>query len=136
MLEVDVNIWAVLVAAVVYFMIGGLWYSMLFGKQWMELSGMTEEKIKESGSNAGTYLVTFVLLLILSYVLAHMVAYTGAVTLAEGLLVGFWLWFGFVATTMLIDGLYAGRRHKLTAINAGYHLVGILAAAAILTVWV
>lgn len=135
MFEVDINLWAVLVAAVVYFVIGGLWFSVLFGKQWMKLSGITMEEAGKN-SNAGLYGSTFLLQLFLTYVLAHVVAHVGAVTVVDGLITGLWLGLGFVATTMLVDSLYAGRPRKLTAINAGYHLVGIMVAAAILSVWV
>lgn len=134
MFEVDVNIWAVLVATIVYFVIGALWYSVLFGKQWMKLSGITKESMEGSGRVA-PYVATLLLLLILSYVLAHMVAFADAATIGEGMTMGAWLWLGFVATIMLIDAIYAGRSYKLTAINAGYHLVGMMAAAAIISAW-
>jgi len=41
-----VNIWAVLVAAVVSFLVGGVWFSMAcFGKTWMREVKLTEEQI-------------------------------------------------------------------------------------------
>jgi Protein of unknown function (DUF1761) len=44
-----INDWAVLVAAVVAFVMGGLWYSpLLFGKAWVKLRGM------DSAQAAGT----------------------------------------------------------------------------------
>lgn len=135
MFEVDVNLWAVLVATAVYFAVGGLWFSVLFGKQWMKLSKITMEEASKS-SSAGLYVASFLLQLVLTYILAYLVAHIGAATVVEGLITGFWLGLGFVATTMLIDSMYAGRPLKLTAINAGYHLVGIMAAAAIIAAWV
>ena len=44
----SINYWAVLVAALSAFVIGGLWYSVLFEKPWMEENGYTEEKLKNS----------------------------------------------------------------------------------------
>jgi len=42
--EPTTNYWAVLVAALAYWILGAIWYTGLFGKQWMALTGMTEEK--------------------------------------------------------------------------------------------
>jgi len=45
-----INYLAVLVATVVNFVLGGLWYSpLLFGKKWMALMNVTEEEIKKKG---------------------------------------------------------------------------------------
>ena len=38
----DVNWWAIIVAAIVKFVIGGIWYMPLFGKQYRELMGVPE----------------------------------------------------------------------------------------------
>ncbi len=70
----SINYLAVVVAAVAYFMIGGLWYSpLLSAKKWLALSGMTEEQIKASGGGGKAYLGTFVGALVMAYVLAHIV---------------------------------------------------------------
>ncbi len=46
---VDINYWAVLVAAVVSMVIGALWYSpVLFGKLWMKYSGLSDKKLAEA----------------------------------------------------------------------------------------
>ena len=48
-MDVQLNIWAVLVAALSTFLIGGLWYSpAVFGKAWMKENGFTEESLKNS----------------------------------------------------------------------------------------
>ena len=43
----EVNWWAVLVAGFAVFMLGGLWYTALFGKLWVRLNGYSEEKVRE-----------------------------------------------------------------------------------------
>ena len=46
-METSVNYFAVLVAALVTFVIGGIWYSpAVFGKAWMQENGFTEESLK------------------------------------------------------------------------------------------
>src|SRR3982074_2455227 len=50
----QVNYLAVLVAGLVIFLIGGLWYSpLLFAKKWIALQGRTEEQMRAdaAGSN-------------------------------------------------------------------------------------
>ncbi len=42
---VGLNWWAILVATVVAFGIGGLWYGPLFGQAWLKAMGKTEEEI-------------------------------------------------------------------------------------------
>ncbi len=132
MFEADINLWVVLAAAVAYFIIGAIWYMALFGKQWMELSGMSMEDTENSSA---PYLASFVLTLVLTFILAHVLVFIGVETIQESLVAGLWLWLGFVATTMLMTDMYSDKPRKLTAINAGYHLAGILAAASIITFW-
>jgi len=49
--SIQVNYVAVLVCAVVTFLLGGLWYSpVLFAKRWVALVGLTEEQMKKGGS--------------------------------------------------------------------------------------
>ena len=43
----EVNYHAVVLAALSAFLLGGLWYSpALFAKQWVALTGQSEEKLK------------------------------------------------------------------------------------------
>src|SRR5437899_10649202 len=48
MREIPINMFAVLGAAIAKIIIGALWYSpILFLKDWLELSGITEEQMKQ-----------------------------------------------------------------------------------------
>ena len=46
-LSFNINWLAVLVAGGATFMLGGLWYTALFGKLWQRLHGYSDEKMKE-----------------------------------------------------------------------------------------
>lgn len=136
MLQAEINLWAVLVAGVATMIIGYVWYAMpVFGRTWMNLIGKTEEQLKQ-GYNSSMLLQAFVAGLVMVYVLAHFVDYAGATTIAEGVQTGFWAWLGFVATSMFVNNLYEGKPTKLWAINAGYQLVNLVVAGAILATWV
>jgi hypothetical protein len=52
---------ATLLATVLSFVLGGLWYGPVFGKTWMRLVGVTEATLRENFNPAKTYGITFVL---------------------------------------------------------------------------
>src|SRR3989338_9534456 len=118
--SVDINYAAVLVAAVVAYLIGFLWYSVLFGKAWMKLSNISEKQIKKSKEKgmAKNYAIEFLSTLLMAYILAHFVDYTQGSTIMEGLQAGFWIWLGFVATIMLGSVLCERKPWKLYMVNA------------------
>jgi len=144
----EVNYLAVLVATVVAFAIGALWYGPLFGKPWMKLMGYTKkdmEKMKKKGmmmSYALGFLRWLVLCLILSHLLVIIMTGKLGIGMVEvwgigpALATGFFLWLGFVGTVTLSDVLWGGRSWKLWALNNGYNLLAILVMTGILTVWV
>jgi uncharacterized protein DUF1761 len=132
-----INYPAVIVSAIVHFMIGGLWYGLIFGNKFIELIGWTPAQLQqvENQSHGKEYLIAFVSSLVLVYILAHFVQYTGAKGVAGGLQTGFWLWLGFVATTQLATVVFEQRRLGLYILNVGYQLVACLICGAILAVW-
>ena len=133
---VNVNLVAVLAAAIASMVLGFLWYGPLFGKQWIQLMGWGKmnkaamDKMKKGASKG--YAVMFVTSLVMAYVLAHIVAYSGAVTAMEGAQAGFWIWLGFVATVTLGSVLWEGKSMKLYYLNAAYHLVNLAVMGVIL----
>ncbi len=137
-LQASINYLAVLVAAVVAMVIGGLWYSpLLFRNLWMRLAGKTTkdlEKAKQKGMGK-LYLLAFIAALVTSYVLAHFVDYLEATTISSGMTAGFWLWLGFIATTTLNSVLWEGKSFKLYILNNAHLLLNLLVMGAILAVW-
>ncbi len=133
-----VNYWAVLVAAIAQMIIGALWYSpALFGKQWMSMMNLTEESMKSKKKEAQRgYVLMFVSAVVMCYVLANFVVYAKATTMLDGMLTGFWLWLGFIATVTLGGFLWEGKPFKLYLLNVTYWLVTLVVTSAILVVWV
>ena len=43
----NLNIWAIVVAGITTFMLGGVWYTALFGKAWQIAHRYSDEKVKE-----------------------------------------------------------------------------------------
>ena len=130
---IPVNWLAVIVAAVVKFAIGAVWFTALFGKRWRQLQGVPEGASTEGIGTA--MIVQIVGDLIMAYILARFLGHYGATNLAGGILIGFMAWLGFVATIMSGQIFYEKKKPELVAIGAGYQLVGIVAMGAILAVW-
>src|SRR5690349_13548372 len=70
------NYLAVLVCAVIIFMLGGLWYSpMLFAKRWVALQGKTMEEMQAAGASPRMYFQVFLCGLVISSVMATLVGH-------------------------------------------------------------
>lgn len=138
MAQIDINPWAVLVAAVVNMALGALWYApFLFGKIWMTSLQRRDKEVEKLKQNSNYFhLFTLLGALISSFVLAHFVDYVGATTFFEGMKVGLWCWLGFVVSTAISSTLYEGRSKKLYFLNIGYYFIAFLVMGGILAVWV
>lgn len=128
------NIWAVLVAALSTFLIGGLWYSpAVFGKAWMRENGFTQEKLRENGNMVKIFGLAFVLGLIAAINLSLFMDEN--VTISQGALYGFHAGFGFVGTFIGTHYLFERKSFTLYLINAGYSVVALTVMGIILAAW-
>ena len=138
---VPINHLAVLAAAIANMVIGSVWYGPLFGKTWMQLSGITPEKIDAvKGMGMGkSYVIAFAGSLVMSFVLAHLLVFASAYYkvsgMPAGLMTGFWNWLGFVAPVTLGMVLWEGKPWKLWVLLNGYYLVSLLIMGVILALW-
>jgi Protein of unknown function (DUF1761) len=128
-----VNIWAVLVAAVSSFALGGLWYSpALFGKLWNREAGRGEhpQKMPHPGRVFG---IAFVFSLIAACAFAYFLGPDPELNeaLPEGLLVG----VAFVGASFGINYQFADRSFLMWAIDAGYHTLQFVLFALVLALW-
>ncbi|HEX5394996.1 MAG TPA: DUF1761 domain-containing protein [Candidatus Saccharimonadales bacterium] len=131
--EVDINVWAVIVAAIINMVAGSFWYSRkFFGKEWAKLTG---RKIEEMGGGGRGYAIAAVGSLVQAYILAHFVQYAGSTTIWTGLVTGFWLWLGFVAVVAAVHLVFERRPWALWRINTGYFLAVLLINGALLAAW-
>ncbi|OGK15699.1 hypothetical protein A2862_03005 [Candidatus Roizmanbacteria bacterium RIFCSPHIGHO2_01_FULL_38_41] len=132
----NINLVAVLIAAVISMVIGYIWYSQgVFGKDWMKMMGLKESAMKGDMAKK-SMMAGFVAELLTAYILAHLINILGVITVPEALQLGFWLWLGFRATLEIGNQLWGGHPMKMFYINSGYRLVSMLAMATILTTWV
>ena len=120
-MNLDINWLAVLIAAVVTFVLGGVWYGPLFGKVWRVAEGQSEPQPGHQKHPALVYGLSFVLMLIAAACLAVFIGRDPNVPRAVG--VGLVVGVGWVATSFGVNYLFAGRRLALFAVDAGYNVV-------------
>jgi len=133
-----INYAAVMVSALVYWVLGGLWYSpLLCGGKFIEIRRWSPEQIARiAAEGAGLQLaLAFVGSLVTAYVLAHIVRYTSGENALDGAKTGLWLWLGFIVTSNLNTVFFEFRPLGLYLINISYHLVAFLSMGALLAVW-
>jgi hypothetical protein len=129
---------AVLVATLVHFFLGGLWYSpILFANKFLQYINWSPEKVAEVQNQSHTreLVIAFLTSLVLVYILAHFVQYTKATTVMGGIQTAFWLWLGFIVTTQAATVIFEQRPLGLYLLNVSYQLVGCALAGAILAIW-
>ncbi len=126
-----INYLAVVVAAVVSFLIGWPWY-MTFGKAWARAVGKDPDNPPKP--QPGPFVVLGISLLLMAYVLAGLVGHLGAgqVTMKNGIISGLFVWVGFVVTTMLVNYTFQGRKLVLTLIDGGHFLIVLVVMGAII----
>jgi len=129
------NLLAILVATLIQFFLGAIWYSLLFAKPWMALVGHTPTPGQRPKGAITSMIVSFIGGLLLTFILAHVVHWANAVTLHRGLFIGFICWLGFVAAPLLSETMYEKRPGKLFLINSGYWLLSMLISGALLALW-
>jgi uncharacterized protein DUF1761 len=132
-----INYPAVIVAAVIHFIIGGLWYGLIFGNKFLEIIGWTPEQQAQivAQTHWSTYPIAFLTSLILVGTLAYFIEYTGAKGVGGGMQTAACLWLGFVATTQLATVIFEQRKLGLYLLNVGYQLVAGLICGALLGAW-
>ena len=138
----SLNYVAILVSAVILWVLGAIWYSpALFAKPWMEILGIKKGESKRSGLMLGM-VASFIGDLVLSSILATIIFWANAFGFApsafgfgNGCVLGVLMWFGFIAAPNLPQGLYEGRPFKLFAINSGYWLLGLFIVGGLLGAW-
>ena len=133
----SVNYVAVLVSAVVLFLLGGLWYSKaLFATKWIALQGKSEEEMKSNAGPQGLLLLAaFICALLIAYVMAIVLNHFRPLNVVKGIEVGIACWIGFAAPTSFSTAIFSMKPRALWAIDSGYNLVSFALAGAIIGWW-
>jgi hypothetical protein len=138
-----INWFAVLVAGISSFVVGGIWYSPgLFGKAWMKANNFTEEQIQKGTNKGKVFGFTLIFSLIMAVNLAMFLADApagcencrmkadvsfGAIA---GALAGVWTF-----CAIAIHSLFELKTWRLILINGFYSLVALTLMGAIIGAW-
>jgi hypothetical protein len=134
MQDVPINVWALIVAALIRIVIGGLWFSpFAFFHRWRAITGLDEKTINAGMPRAIAFDV--IGSLVMAFVLANAVGYAGAATIGQGAAVGFFNWLGFIAAVQLSETLHEHRPLRFFAINTGYNFIALILMGALLAAW-
>lgn len=135
-MEITVNLWAVLVAAIAYMAVGAIWYGPLFGKKWRHLMGLTQEEMKHMPLTSGQAMcLGFVTAFIMAYVLGYLGLMLGVMGFVGAWKLAFWIWLGFLMTVSAGSFIWEGKPFKLFLLNSAAQLISLFLMAIILVMW-
>jgi UDP-N-acetylmuramyl pentapeptide phosphotransferase/UDP-N-acetylglucosamine-1-phosphate transferase len=127
----QLNWWAILVAAVSTFLIGGIWYS-LFEKQWIAINNFTKEYLSKRKLPL-VFGLSFLFAFIMSFNLAMFLGPKADISF--GIIAGFLTGFGWIFFSIGIIALFEKRSFKYVLINGGYMVIAFIIMGAILGSW-
>jgi Protein of unknown function (DUF1761) len=134
-----INWLAVIVATVIYFALGAVWFAPQtpIGRAWVSASGYQSPMSGASSSNL-FYIVPAATTFVMVVATALIAGATGTDTLTEGVVLGLLIGIGYaamiVATTAAFE-FSKPRQWTWGVIDASYHVVGLLIAAVMLALW-
>ncbi len=127
---------SVIIASVASMVFGFIWFSpILFGKKWMELSGLITESMSlmKGHGMAKIYIGNFAMEIITAFVLFNFLRILDVSSSAGGVEIALWLWFGFVLPIEVGQTLWMKKPIMLLLINSLHRLGSITIIALILT---
>ena len=121
----DFSLWPVLAGAAAFFMVGAIWYGLLFGKTWQKAAGLSDEDV-QGGNMAVIFGLTFVFEFLIAMVLWHLIQRTSpAPHVVMMMAVGFA--GGIMVPAIGINYLYQRKSLTLFAIDSAHFVLGMAA---------
>lgn len=135
-MDVEVNGFAIVLAAVAAMVIGSAWYAnAFFGKEWRKLLKLNKDKEKELANKS--IFKAVIASLISAYILSHIIAfavsfYPERSEISVALSTAFFVWIGFYFSHMFMQDSFEQRPAKVTIINTSNMLVTLLAMGTVI----
>jgi multisubunit Na+/H+ antiporter MnhB subunit len=141
-MELKINFVAILVAVVVNFILGFIWYTPLFGKIWGREMGYDPDMKPEKSVMLKGMAFMIIGNFLFAGVLAHNILAWQFVPgikemgpLSNAISAAIFTWLGFYVPGELGATVWQKHSWKLFGINTGYNLASLLVVALILTHW-
>ncbi|HET8794950.1 MAG TPA: DUF1761 domain-containing protein [Arthrobacter sp.] len=131
----EINVWAVLMAALSTILVGAIWYApKVFGNYWMRVA-----EVQASG-NPKDVIRPILITLVASYISAWILAGTATIVqnfyggsfLVSSLVTAIVLWAGFTACRFIAHDAFESRPIGLTVLNCVHELVTFVVMALII----
>jgi Protein of unknown function (DUF1761) len=133
----DLNWLAVIVATIVFFALGALWYAPpVLGRTWQRASGAEMPEGQRPG--IAFYLGPLVTCFLSTVATAMLALTTATDTLGEAIVLGVVVGIGYAAAVAFVGGIFDPHKPQPLvwfAIFSGYQLVGLLIVATIVALW-
>jgi hypothetical protein len=125
----DLSIVGIIIAALAFFVLGGAWYTVLFGRLWRAEMGVSEEQAAGTNPNPLMFIWSILVALVIAITLAKLI---GVSSVEYGLKVGLGVGAGVGAAILAQNYVYESKSVRFFAINAGYVIVGLTLMGAII----
>jgi uncharacterized protein DUF1761 len=134
-----VNWLAVIVATVIYFALGAVWFAPQtpIGRAWVAASGYQSPTTGASSSNL-FYIVPAATTFVMVVATALIAGATETDTLTEGVVLGLLVGIGYAAMITLTTAAFEFSKPRpwtWGVIDASYHVIGLLIAGVMLALW-
>lgn len=129
-----IGFWPILLAAAAYWVLGGLWFSVVAGNTWSNELTKLGITIKEPTRKQliTKFLTTFGLNLLACFILASLISNLNYHDWKSGAFTGFVVGLGFSATALGTTATWESRSFKLIAIDVLYPILALTIAGMIL----
>ena len=113
---------AVVLAALSFFALGGLWYTVLFGRPWRKEMGISEGQAQGGSPMMMQFVWSILISLVIAFTLSKLIGEAGT---SYGLKVGAGTGAGIGAAVMAQNNVYESKSLRFFAINAAYIVIGL-----------
>lgn len=132
----NVNWLAVIVATIVYFSLGAVWYHEgVFGSKWAAGHGLKMDDPEGRKGLGKIMAMSFFSFLIITIALAFLVVKMNLTVFISGVKLGLITGVGFSWMVLYISYLYTKKPVSIHLIDGMYHVLGQIVAAIILCLW-
>lgn len=106
------------------FMLGALWYTVLFGKVWIKEVGITEEEIQSKNGSIAPMIVTLIIEIGLSFLIIYVSRLSSLPPIYTGIVVG-----SIAVLPSIKNYLFEQKSITLILINESYKFICIMIMA-------
>lgn len=128
-----INWLAVLAADVAGFILGGIWFGVLFTKAWVAAYGFTEAEVQASKKNTARNFLTYLVMgFVICLALAMLFRALNVTEINAAVQTAAFCGVGFVATVLLMQVMSGGRKIAAWFIDGLYYVLWFILAGVIL----